>query len=44
MTIEVGAPAPEFSFTNKAREKVTLESFPDRHLVLAFYPLAFTGG
>jgi peroxiredoxin len=44
MTIEVGQPAPPFTLRNKKREEVTLDSFPGKHLVLAFYPLAFTGG
>jgi peroxiredoxin len=44
MTLEVGQPAPPFSLRNKAREEVTLDSYPGKHLVLAFYPLAFTGG
>lgn len=44
MTIEVGQPAPPFSFMDGKRQKLTLESFPGKHLVLAFYPLAFTGG
>jgi peroxiredoxin len=29
---------------DKDRQQITLESFPGKHLVLAFYPLAFTGG
>ena len=44
MAIEVGAAAPPFSLLNKTRERVTNESFPGKHIVLAFYPLAFTGG
>lgn len=44
MALEIGAPAPPFTLLNKDREKVTLDSFPGKHLVLAFYPLAFTGG
>jgi hypothetical protein len=44
MAIEVGKPAPPFTLRNKLREEVTLDSFPGKHLVLAFYPLAFTGG
>ena len=40
----VGEPAPAFTLMNNAREEVTLESFPGKHIVLAFYPLAFTGG
>jgi peroxiredoxin len=44
MAAEVGQPAPPFSLLNKTREPVTHESYPGKHLVLAFYPLAFTGG
>lgn len=40
----IGETAPPFSLLNKTRERVTNESFPGKHLVLAFYPLAFTGG
>jgi peroxiredoxin len=44
MTIEVGQPAPPFTLLDKNRNQVTLDSFPGKHIVLAFYPLAFTGG
>ena len=44
MAAEVGQPAPPFKLRNKDREEVTNESFPGKHLVLAFYPMAFTGG
>lgn len=44
MTIEVGQPAPQFSLRDKDRNEVTLDSYPGKNLVLAFYPLAFTGG
>jgi peroxiredoxin len=44
MAIEIGSPAPPFTLRNKAREDVTLDSYPGKHLVLAFYALAFTGG
>ncbi|MCA9831250.1 MAG: redoxin domain-containing protein [Dehalococcoidia bacterium] len=44
MAIEVGQPAPPFTLLDKDRQQLTLESFPGKHLVLAFYPLAFTGG
>ena len=44
MAIEIGMPAPPFTLLDKARQPVTLDSFPGKHLVLAFYPLAFTGG
>ncbi len=44
MTADVGDPAPAFVLRNKDREEVTQQSYPGKHLVLAFYPLAFTGG
>lgn len=44
MSIQVGQPAPSFTLRNRNREEVTLDSFPGKHLVLAFYALAFTGG
>ncbi len=44
MTIEPGQPAPPFTLLDKDRKQITEQSFPGKHLVLAFYPLAFTGG
>ncbi len=44
MTLEIGKLAPTFLLRDRNREQVTLDSFPGKHLVLAFYPLAFTGG
>ena len=44
MTPIIGEPALPFTLLNKDREEITLDSFPGKHLVLAFYPLAFTGG
>lgn len=44
MTPAIGEPAPAFTLLDKEREEITLASFPGKHLVLAFYPLAFTGG
>jgi peroxiredoxin len=44
MAAEVGKPAPPITLLNRSREPVTLENYPDKHLVLAFYPMAFTGG
>ena len=44
MALDVGKPAPPFTLLDKNRNAVTHESFPGKHLVLAFYPLAFTGG
>ena len=44
MALEIGQPAPSFTLLDKDRTAITLESFPGKHIVLAFYPLAFTGG
>lgn len=44
MALEIGARAPDFTLFDGSREQYTLESFPGKLLVLAFYPLAFTGG
>jgi peroxiredoxin len=44
VALEVGQQAPPFTLLDKDRKQVTQESFPGKHLVLAFYPLAFTGG
>ena len=44
MALEPGTPAPPFELLARDRSKVTLESYPGKHIVLAFYPLAFTGG
>ncbi len=44
MAAEIGKPAPAFNLLDRNREPVTLESYPGKRLVLAFYPLAFTGG
>ena len=44
MSLEVGKPAPAFVLRDKKFQEVTRESFAGKHLVLAFYALAFTGG
>ncbi len=44
MSAQVGDSAPPFTLLDRSREPVTLASYPDKHLVLAFYVLAFTGG
>lgn len=44
MAITVGEQAPSFTLLDKDRQQVTLDSFPGKRLVLAFYALAFTGG
>lgn len=39
----LGSPAPTFTLTDNARQKVSLETFLGRKVVLMFYPAAFTG-
>jgi len=41
--LNVNEPAPEFTLKNTEREDVSLSSFSDKTVVLAFYPGAFTG-
>ncbi len=42
--LSVGAAMPAFRLTNESREKVTEADFAGSVAVIAFYPLAFTGG
>ena len=42
--LEVGAQLPAFSLRNTQREEVTDAAFRGTIAVLAFYPMAFTGG
>ena len=42
--LEVGSRMPEFTMRNPQREEVTQEAFAGGIAVLAFYPMAFTGG
>ncbi len=42
--LEVGAKLPEFAMRDAQREEVTQEHFAGSIAVLAFYPMAFTGG
>ncbi len=44
MAIEVGQSAPSFTLRNRKRDEVTRGTYSGKHIVLAFYPLAFTGG
>ena len=41
--IETGIKAPDFTLMSHKREKVSLESFRGKKVVLAFFPAAFTG-
>ena len=44
MTIDIGAPAPDFTLKNQHGEEVTLSSFRgERNVVLVFFPFAFSG-
>ena len=40
--IEVGAAAPDFTLVDQSLNRVSLSDFPDRRLVLAFYPADFS--
>ncbi len=43
MAVEVGDAAPDFTLRDQHGEEVTLSAFRgDKHVVLVFYPLAFT--
>jgi cytochrome oxidase Cu insertion factor (SCO1/SenC/PrrC family) len=43
--LKVGQPAPDFTLTDTAGQKVKLSDFRGKkNVVLAFYVLAFTGG
>jgi peroxiredoxin len=42
--LEVGASMPQFTLRNAKREEVTQEAFRGGVAVLAFFPMAFTGG
>ena len=39
----VGAPAPDFTLASTSGSTVTLSALRGRHVLLAFFPLAFTG-
>jgi peroxiredoxin len=42
--LEVGTSMPSFTLRNAQREEVTQDDFAGSIAVLAFYPMAFTGG
>ncbi|HMV31272.1 MAG TPA: redoxin domain-containing protein, partial [Gemmatimonadales bacterium] len=39
----VGSPAPDFTLASTSGENVTLSALRGKHVLLAFFPLAFTG-
>ncbi|MCW2831773.1 MAG: peroxiredoxin [Aeromicrobium sp.] len=44
MSLAIGAPAPDFTLTSQHGENISLSSFRgDRHVVLVFFPFAFSG-
>lgn len=42
MQIEVGSVAPGFSLYSSNKEKISLDDYKDKNIVLLFFPLAFT--
>lgn len=42
--LEVGSQMPAFTLRDTQREEVTNEAFAGHITVLAFFPMAFTGG
>src|ERR1019366_2828677 len=42
MKIEVGSIAPDFSLYSSEKQKVSLENYKGKNVVLLFFPLAFT--
>ena len=43
MSVEVGENAPDFTLPTQDREPMTLSAHRGKHVVLAFFPAAFTG-
>lgn len=43
MKIEVGSIAPDFSLYSSDKQKVSLNDYKNKNVVLLFFPLAFTG-
>lgn len=43
MKIETGQPAPDFTLYDTTKNKVTLSSLKGQHVLLLFFPQAFTG-
>jgi len=43
MTVGIDSPAPEFTLLDQYRQSVTLSSYRGKHVLLLFYPFAFTG-
>lgn len=43
MTLKKGDKAPSFKLINTEKKEVTLEQFAGKHLIIHFFPAAFTG-
>jgi peroxiredoxin Q/BCP len=43
-TLQIGAPAPEFTLAAHTGETLSLASYRGRRAVVTFLPFAFTGG
>lgn len=43
MTLEIGAPAPDFTLRNQHGEDVSLSGLRGRPVAIVFYPFAFSG-
>ncbi len=44
VAVEVGEPAPDFSLPGSDGQTYTLSELRGQHVVIAFFPKAFTGG
>jgi peroxiredoxin len=44
MTLQTGAPAPDFTLASHTDQKISLADFRGRPTVVSFLPFAFTGG
>jgi peroxiredoxin len=44
MTLQTGAPAPDFTLASHNDQKITLADYRGRPTVVSFLPFAFTGG
>lgn len=43
MSISIGQTAPDFTLHNTEKNKVSLADFRNKHVLILFFPLAFTG-
>ena len=43
MSLQIGAPAPQFTLVSSSLKEVSLSDFKGKKVVLHFFPMAFTG-